>query len=59
MFPNSKDVYHFQENLMQKIDMIDGDFRRWQPIHPEIPQRTGKIYDIEKFDAGFFGKNRN
>ncbi|XP_045465555.1 fatty acid synthase-like [Harmonia axyridis] len=55
IFPNSKDVHHFRDNLMQKIDMIDGDFRRWHPIHPEIPQRTGKIYDIEKFDAGFFG----
>jgi fatty acid synthase len=23
--------------------------------HPEIPQRTGKIYNIDKFDASFFG----
>lgn len=40
---------------MNKIDMVDGDFRRWEPVHPEIPQRTGKVFDIEKFDAGFFG----
>ncbi|XP_044764578.1 fatty acid synthase-like [Coccinella septempunctata] len=55
VFPNSRDVEHYKDNLMQKIDMIDGDFRRWHPIHPEIPQRTGKIYDIGKFDTGFFG----
>jgi fatty acid synthase len=23
--------------------------------HPEIPQRAGKIYNIDKFDASFFG----
>jgi len=23
--------------------------------HPEIPQRTGKINNVSKFDAGFFG----
>lgn len=22
--------------------------------HPEIPNRTGKVYDIDKFDATFF-----
>jgi len=23
--------------------------------HPEIPPRTGKLYNIDKFDASFFG----
>jgi len=23
--------------------------------HPEIPAQTGKLYNIEKFDASFFG----
>ena len=23
--------------------------------HPEIPARTGKLYNIDKFDASFFG----
>ncbi|XP_045466442.1 fatty acid synthase-like [Harmonia axyridis] len=55
VFPNSRNVHEFRDNLINKIDMVDGDFRRWQPIHSEIPQRIGKIYDIEKFDAGFFG----
>ncbi|XP_044764314.1 fatty acid synthase-like [Coccinella septempunctata] len=55
VFPNSRNVHEFRDNLMNKIDMVDGDFRRWRPFHPEIPQRTGKVYDVEKFDAGFFG----
>ncbi|KAK9884290.1 hypothetical protein WA026_005242 [Henosepilachna vigintioctopunctata] len=55
VFPNSRNIHEFRDNLLNKIDMVDGDCRRWEPTHPEIPQRTGKIYDIEKFDAGFFG----
>nr|XP_022920511.1 fatty acid synthase-like [Onthophagus taurus] len=54
-FPDSNDVYHFRDNLFNKVDLVSGDYRRWKPIHPEVPQRTGKLFDIEKFDAGFFG----
>lgn len=56
-FPESDDVYHYRYNLFNKVDMVTCDNRRWEPTHPEIPQRTGKINFIEKFDAGFFGKN--
>lgn len=55
-YPDSKDVHEFRDNLFNKIDMVSCDSRRWEPGHPEIPQRTGKLYDIAKFDAGFFGK---
>ncbi|KAL3270433.1 hypothetical protein HHI36_020988 [Cryptolaemus montrouzieri] len=55
VFPNSEDVHELRHNLFNKIDMVDGDTRRWEPIHPEVPQRTGKIPNIEKFDAGYFG----
>jgi fatty acid synthase len=24
-------------------------------VHPEIPQRTGKLLNVAKFDASFFG----
>lgn len=56
-FPDSYDVYHFRDNLFNKVDLVSDDFRRWKPLHPEVPQRTGKVYNIEKFDAGFFGKS--
>ncbi|KAK9875963.1 hypothetical protein WA026_011065 [Henosepilachna vigintioctopunctata] len=54
-FPNSINMEHFKENLFNKVDMVSDDERRWDKFHPEIPQRTGKIYNAEKFDPGFFG----
>ncbi|XP_050353260.1 fatty acid synthase-like [Nymphalis io] len=53
-FPDSDSVEHLQENLFNKVDLISGDSRRWKMNHPEIPQRTGKINNINKFDASFF-----
>lgn len=35
--------------------MVDDDERRWRHFNPEIPKRSGKIYELEKFDATFFG----
>ncbi|KAG6446749.1 hypothetical protein O3G_MSEX004583 [Manduca sexta] len=54
-FPDSDSVMHLQENLFNKVDLISGDARRWKLAHPEIPQRTGKINHVNKFDASFFG----
>ncbi|KAL0116833.1 hypothetical protein PUN28_010028 [Cardiocondyla obscurior] len=39
---------------MNKVDVISDDDRRWKLDHPDIPQRTGKIYGVRKFDAQFF-----
>ncbi|XP_047538483.1 fatty acid synthase [Vanessa atalanta] len=54
-FPDSDSVAHLQDNLFNKVDLISGDSRRWKLAHPEIPQRTGKINNVNKFDASFFG----
>ncbi|XP_052751948.1 fatty acid synthase-like [Galleria mellonella] len=54
-FPDSDSVMHLQENLFNKVDLITDDNRRWEHDHPEIPQRTGKINNVNKFDASFFG----
>ncbi|NP_001037478.1 p270 [Bombyx mori] len=54
-FPDSDSVKHLQENLFNKVDLISSDDRRWKLAHPEIPQRTGKINNVNKFDASFFG----
>ncbi|XP_046964244.1 fatty acid synthase-like [Vanessa cardui] len=54
-FPDSDSVVHLQENLFNKVDLVSENTRRWKLVHPEIPQRTGKINNIEKFDASFFG----
>ncbi|XP_051154827.1 fatty acid synthase [Leptopilina boulardi] len=54
-FPDSDDVKHFKENLFNKVDLISDDDRRWKLDHPEIPQRTGKVNNVGKFDSVFFG----
>ncbi|XP_033230408.1 fatty acid synthase-like [Belonocnema kinseyi] len=56
-FPDSDNIKHFQENLFNKVDLVSNDDRRWKLDHPEIPQRTGKVNNINKFDASFFGIN--
>uniref|UniRef100_W8ARH4 Fatty acid synthase n=1 Tax=Ceratitis capitata TaxID=7213 RepID=W8ARH4_CERCA len=54
-FPNSHNIEEYEYNLYNKIDMVDDDERRWRHFNPEIPKRSGKIHDLEKFDATFFG----
>jgi fatty acid synthase, animal type len=54
-FPNSNNVAEFSDNLYNKVDMVDDDERRWRHTNPEIPKRSGKINNLEKFDASFFG----
>uniref|UniRef100_A0A8D8UL46 Fatty acid synthase n=1 Tax=Cacopsylla melanoneura TaxID=428564 RepID=A0A8D8UL46_9HEMI len=55
VFPDSHDVRDFGEKLNNKVDLISDDDRRWKLEHPEIPQRTGKLYEVNRFDAAFFG----
>lgn len=54
-FPDSENVNVFAEKLFNKVDLISDDDRRWKLEHPEIPQRTGKLVEVAKFDAAFFG----
>lgn len=56
-FPNSDNMDEFSYNLFNKIDMVDDDERRWRHTNSEIPRRSGKINNLEKFDASFFGVN--
>lgn len=34
--------------------MVDDEERRWRHTLTEIPKRGGKVYELEKFDPGFF-----
>lgn len=54
-FPNSDNVAHFARNLFDKVDLVDDEEKRWKHTNPEIPKRMGKISNLEKFDASFFG----
>ncbi|KAH8255859.1 hypothetical protein KR032_009533 [Drosophila birchii] len=54
-FPNCQNIAEYEYKLYNKIDMVDDDERRWRHFNPEIPKRSGKIGELEKFDATFFG----
>lgn len=56
-FPKSNNMQEFSNNLYNKIDMADESEGRWKHFHPEVPKRTGKINNLNKFDAGFFSIN--
>ncbi|KAG7203842.1 hypothetical protein KM043_017898 [Ampulex compressa] len=54
-FPESDNVRMLETNLFNKIDLITDDDRRWTTDHKDVPHRTGKINNLSKFDALFFG----
>ena len=53
-FPKSKNVKEFEYNLFNKIDMTDDSENRWKHFIDEVPRKSGKIHNLEKFDASFF-----
>ncbi|XP_076294356.1 fatty acid synthase-like isoform X2 [Lasioglossum baleicum] len=54
-FPESENVQQLKDNLMNKVDMVTDNYDRWQLDHAEIPRDGGKVKNMEKFDAIFFG----
>ncbi|GAB1597533.1 fatty acid synthase-like, partial [Argonauta hians] len=53
--PESNNIAEFRENLMNGIDMVTEDDRRWKPGLYDLPKRSGKLKELDKFDAAFFG----
>lgn len=53
-FPRANNVREYSEKLYNKIDMVDEKEDRWQHFNLDVPKRTGKINNLEKFDATFF-----
>ncbi|NXO39594.1 FAS synthase, partial [Locustella ochotensis] len=53
--PESDNLQEFWENLLNGVDMVTEDDRRWKPGIYGLPRRNGKLKDISKFDASFFG----
>lgn len=45
----------FAYNLYNGIDLIDDAETRWKHGNAHAPRRMGKIGDVDKFDAEFFG----
>uniref|UniRef100_A0A1W7RAJ9 Fatty acid synthase n=1 Tax=Hadrurus spadix TaxID=141984 RepID=A0A1W7RAJ9_9SCOR len=54
-FPESDNVNELWDNLMNKVDMVTDDERRWQRGLFGLPSRMGKLNDLSKFDSTFFG----
>lgn len=53
--PESDNLEEFWENLINGVDMVTEDDRRWTPGLHGLPKRNGKLKDISHFDAAFFG----
>ncbi|CAN9508637.1 unnamed protein product [Ophioblennius macclurei] len=53
--PESDNLQEFWENLINGVDMVTEDDRRWKPGLYGLPRRNGKLKDISHFDAAFFG----
>ncbi|XP_013141731.1 PREDICTED: fatty acid synthase [Papilio polytes] len=53
LFPNSYHVKDLAEILYNKVNPISSK-PRWQYNHPEVAPFTGKVPDLEHFDAQFF-----
>lgn len=54
-FPESDNVDELKKNLFEGVDMITDDERRWPAGIYGLPKRTGKLKNIQQFDATFFG----
>lgn len=53
--PESSNIEEFKAQLFEGIDLITDDERRWPSGIYGLPTRSGKIKDLESFDATFFG----
>lgn len=54
-FAESDNIDELAKNLFDNVDMITEDDRRWPLGLYGLPTRSGKIKDLSKFDAQFFG----
>ncbi|KAH3871939.1 hypothetical protein DPMN_035154, partial [Dreissena polymorpha] len=53
--PQSANMEEFTDNLMNGVDMVTEDDSRWTPGLYGLPRRSGKLKNLSKFDAAFFG----
>ncbi|KAM3959496.1 fatty acid synthase-like [Aphomia sociella] len=54
VYPASRNVKELSDVLYNKINPVSDEDLRWTYNHPEISQHTGKIPELERFDAQFF-----
>ncbi|KAK8771352.1 hypothetical protein V5799_025402, partial [Amblyomma americanum] len=56
-FPQADHLVDLKEKLYSGVDLVTDDEARWPRGHLGLPERMGKIRDLTKFDAQFFGVN--
>ncbi|XP_045464695.1 fatty acid synthase-like [Harmonia axyridis] len=54
-FPESNNVDEFRQQLLDGIDMITNDPRRWPAGLHGLPERFGRLKNLTHFDAQYFG----
>lgn len=53
--PESNSIEEFKQQLFDGVDLVTDDERRWPTGLYGLPARTGKLKDLQHFDATFFG----
>jgi len=53
--PESATIDEFKQQLFEGVDLVTDDERRWPSGLYGLPTRTGKLKDLSRFDATFFG----
>lgn len=54
-FPRTNNMREYADHLYNKYDCVDDEETRWPHTLPEVPRRSGKINNLDKFDREFFG----
>ncbi|XP_014245947.1 fatty acid synthase-like [Cimex lectularius] len=57
-FPESDGLEELERNLLNKVNMVTVDGRRWTPGELGVPAGTGKVKEMNYFDMTFFGIHR-
>ncbi|XP_055640185.1 fatty acid synthase-like [Toxorhynchites rutilus septentrionalis] len=58
-FPRTDNMREYADYLFNKHDCVDDEESRWPHTMPEVPRRSGKINNLDRFDREFFGLSRN
>ncbi|CAH1155577.1 unnamed protein product [Phaedon cochleariae] len=54
-FPESNNIDEFKRKLFDGVDLVTEDSRKWPSGINGLPTRSGRIRDLQYFDATFFG----
>ena len=53
--PESTNIEEFKQQLFDGVNLVTDDERRWPSGHYGLSTKGGKLKDLSKFDASFFG----